>query len=193
MKQKIFVCNLPCFLLALSPLMTSLRQKSISYLWRVGGSQWLRWLLISYCTCSFAVAELAINRDDVILCYGSSMLDRMLEHGELEAYIQLAHPGKNVKVRSLSWPGDEVGYRLRPDGYAEHLKMLLAKWPANIIVLGFGTNESFAGDPGLKSFQSQLEIFLREITRRHPGAKLVMLSPLAAEPRVAPDAEARNR
>ena len=159
----------------------------------MGSSRWLRWLLISYCTCSFAAAELAINKDDVILCYGSSMVDRMLEHGELEAYIQLAHPGKNVKVRSLSWPGDEVGYRLRPDGYAEHLKMLLAKWPANIVVLGFGMNESFAGQAGLKAFQSQLEIFLREIARRHPGAKLVVVSPVAAEPRVAADAEARNR
>src|SRR5687768_11999855 len=90
---------------------------------RLGGSRWLRWLLFSYCTCSFAAAELAINKEDVIICYGGSMVDRLLEHGELEAYIQLAHPGKNVKVRSLSWPGDEVGYRLRPDGYAEHLKM----------------------------------------------------------------------
>ena len=82
--------------------MSPLRQKSIFRLWGLCGSRWLRWLLISYCVCSLAAAKLAITKDDVILCYGSSMVDRMLEHGELEAYLQLAHPGKNVKVRSLN-------------------------------------------------------------------------------------------
>jgi len=73
-----------------------------------------------------AFGELEMRRDDTILFYGNSMVERLLEHGELEAWLQLAHPGKNLIVRHVSWPGDEVGYQLRPDGYAEHLKMLLA-------------------------------------------------------------------
>ena len=160
---------------------------------RLPGGRWLRGVLIACCLFSSAFAELTIKQDDVVVCYGGSMMDRLLEHGELEAYLQLAHPGKNLKVRSLGWPGDEVGYRLRPDGYAEHLKMLLAQWPASIVVLGFGMNESFAGPAGLKAFETQLETFLHEVARRHPGAKLVMLAPLAFEQKVAPDADARNR
>jgi len=74
-----------------------------------------------------AAEGVPLAKGDTILFYGNAMVERLLEHGELEAYVQLAHPGKDLKVRSLAWTGDEVGYRLRPDGYAEHLKTLLAE------------------------------------------------------------------
>ena len=140
-----------------------------------------------------ARAEVALKADDTLLFYGNAMVERLLEHGELEAALQLAHPGKNLKVRSLAWAGDEVGHQLRPDGYAEHMKGLLAQWPASVVVLGYGMNESFGGAAGLKDFRTQLDIYLREIARRHPAAQLVLLSPIAFEPRSAPDADARNR
>jgi hypothetical protein len=130
-----------------------------------------RWLLSAIGVSAIGLAEVAIKPNDMILFYGNSMVERLLEHGELEAWLQLAHPGKNLKVRSLAWAGDEVGFRLRPDGYAEHLKGLLGKWPANIVVLGFGMNESFAGQAGLKDFRTQLDLYLREIARRHPDAQ----------------------
>lgn len=138
-------------------------------------------------------AELALQRDDTLLFYGNAMVERLLEHGEMEALLQLGQAGKNLKVRSVAWTGDEVGHQLRPDGYAEHLKGLLAQWPANVVVVGYGMNESFGGAAGLNEFRAQLETCLREITRRHPAAKLVLLSPIAVEPRSAPDADARNR
>lgn len=141
---------------------------------------------------SFGQAQVPLQKDDTILFYGDSLVERLIEHGELEAQLHLAHPDKNLRLRSLAWTGDEVGYRLRPDGFAEHLKMLLAKWPANLVVIGFGMNDSFAGQRGLAEFQRQFETYLREITRRHPKAKLVLLSPISVEPGGPADTEARN-
>jgi putative heme-binding domain-containing protein len=128
-----------------------------------------------------ATAVLPLAKNDTILFYGNSMVERLLEAGTMEAYLQLAHPDKNLRVRSLAWTGDEVGHRLRAEGYVEHLKTLLAKWPANVVVLGYGMNESFGGTAGLAEFRSQFDAHLREVARLHPQAKLVLLSPIAVE------------
>ena len=129
---------------------------------------------------------------DTFVFYGGGMVERLLESGHLEAQLQLAHPGKKLRVRSLAWTGDEVGHRLRPEGYVEHLKGLLAAWPANVVVLGFGANESFAGPAGLPDFRRHYETFLREVDRLHPGARVVLLAPAAPDERSDPRAAARR-
>lgn len=83
------------------------------------------------------LAKLAA-KESTIIFYGNSMIERFLEHGELEARLQIAMPEAKLKIRSLAWTGDEVGNRLRLEGYAKHMKKLLAEWPANTIVLGYG-------------------------------------------------------
>ena len=120
------------------------------------------------------------NKDNSILFYGNSMVERLLEHGELEARLQIANP-TGLKIRSLAWTGDEVGNRLRLEGYAKHMKNLLAEWPANTIVLGYGLNESFAGEEGLTEFRAHYTDHLNQLSSLHPGAKIVMLSPIAIE------------
>lgn len=143
-----------------------------------------------------AAADFALAENDTVLFYGDGTVERLLEAGALEAELQLAHPGKNIRVRSVAWTGDEVGYQARPEGYADHLKSLLAQWPATVVVLGYGGNESFAGAAGLPEFRRRYERLLGEIARRHPGAKRVLLAPLALEAETAPagaDAAGRNR
>ena len=76
-----------------------------------------------------AAAEVPFQQDDTVLFYGGSLVERLLEQGELEARVQLAHPEKNLHFRSLAWTGDEVANRLRAEGYAAHMKELLAAWP----------------------------------------------------------------
>ncbi len=140
-------------------------------------------------------AALPLEKDDTLLFYGNSMVERLLEHGALEAQVQLATPGKNLHFRSLAWTGDEVGNRLRAEGYASHMKELLAAWPAKVVVVGYGMNEAFAGKAGLPAFKSQLAGCLDQLARLHPGAKFVILSPTAAEKTDRPgqpDAAARN-
>ncbi len=126
------------------------------------------------------LAQLA-KGDNTILFYGNSMVERLLEQGELEARLQVAQPNAGLKIRSLAWTGDEVGNRLRLEGYAQHLKNLLAEWPANTIVLGYGLNESFAGEAGLARFRKHYTDHLNQLSRTHPGARFVMLSPIAIE------------
>ena len=128
-----------------------------------------------------ACAEIIFQPGDTVLFYGNSMVERLGEHGELEALVQLAHPEKKLHFRSLAWTGDEVGYRLRPEGYEEHMKSLLDQWPAKCLVVGLGMNESFAGAAGLKDFRAQLGAYLDQLARLHPGAKLVLLAPTAVE------------
>jgi glucose/arabinose dehydrogenase/uncharacterized cupredoxin-like copper-binding protein/lysophospholipase L1-like esterase len=114
----------------------------------------------------------------------------------MEAWIQLARPESDLHFRSLAWTGDEVGNRQRAEGYAEHLKNLLALWPAGTVVLGFGMNESFGGETGVEAFRSQYEVLLKQLIKLHPGASFVLLAPTAVEARSSPagvDVDARNR
>ncbi|MEI6712585.1 MAG: GDSL-type esterase/lipase family protein [Verrucomicrobiota bacterium] len=140
-----------------------------------------------------AFAAAVSENSESILFYGNSLVERLLEGGELEAYLQLAKPTANLQVRSLAWTGDEVGYRLRPEGYAEHMKSLLEHWPAKTVVVGFGNNESFGGEAGLGQFRKDWETFLKEIRRLHPDATLVLLSPIAVQGGGAMDVRARNK
>jgi len=121
------------------------------------------------------------SRKNTILFYGNSMVERLLEQGELEARLQIARPKSGIKIRSLAWTGDEVGNRLRLEGYAQHMKNLLAEWPADTIILGYGLNESFTGEEGLDDFKKQYETHLKQLSKVHPNAQFVILSPIAIE------------
>lgn len=125
---------------------------------------------------SFLRAALAFAPGDTVLFYGNSMVERLLESGELEARLQLTQPHKKLRIRSLAWTGDEVGHRLRPEGYAQHMKNLLAQWPAQTVVLGYGLNESFAGMEGLKEFRELYVSHWEQLQKVHPGARWVFLS-----------------
>lgn len=128
-----------------------------------------------------ARAGLDLRSGDTLLFYGNSMVERLLEHGELQARVHLAEPEKDLHFRSLAWTGDEVGNRQRAEGYAGHLRELLDAWPARIIVLGYGLPESFAGETGLPAFRTALDNHLDQLQRQHPGASFVLLSPIAIE------------
>lgn len=134
--------------------------------------------------------------EDHTLFYGDSLVERLMESGHAEAWVQLAEPDAPLRVRSLAWTGDEVGYRLRPEVFAEHLKNLLAKWPAKTVVLAAGMGESFHGAAGVSEFKTQLAAYIKELQRRHPAAKLWLMTPIAVE-EVArggnPDVASRNR
>ncbi|MDF1660079.1 MAG: GDSL-type esterase/lipase family protein, partial [Verrucomicrobiales bacterium] len=119
--------------------------------------------------------------EKVTLFYGASMIERLLEDGEMEARLQIAQPDEQLKIRSLAWTGDEVGNRLRLEGYVKHMKNLLEKWSAETVVLGYGLNESFAGKEGLADFERHYRQHLKQLSLTHPDARFVFLSPIAIE------------
>ncbi len=126
-------------------------------------------------------ADVSFRTNATVLFYGNSLMERLAEHGELEAWVQLAHPQQHLHFRSLAWTGDEIGHQLRAEGYADYMKGLLAEWPAQVVLMGFGMNESFAGAAGLADFRAQLATYLEQLSRRHPQATLVLLAPTAVE------------
>jgi glucose/arabinose dehydrogenase/azurin len=143
----------------------------------------------------FSAALPQLDKDEVVLMYGNSMIDRLQDVGVMEAYLQLAHPEKNLRVRSLAYAGDELDCRIRPVGFKNHLRALLKKWPSRTLIAGFGMNESFAGPDGLPKFRKDLQAFADQMTARHPGARIVFLSPVGVEslPNTQlPNAEKRN-
>ena len=145
---------------------------------------------------SHVKGEVSLKEGDTLLFYGNSLVERLFEQGGMEANLQLARPELRLRLRSLAWTGDEVGNRWRAEGYAEHLKNLIDRWPAQVVVVGFGMNEAFGGAEGVGSFQAQWEVFLRQIQRQHPGAQVVLLAPTAMETASASkgvDVVARNK
>ncbi|MEC8906915.1 MAG: hypothetical protein VX407_07195, partial [Verrucomicrobiota bacterium] len=86
-------------------------------------------LLFLFFFCVQARAEIKFNEGDRVLLYGNSFIERMQQNGFFEAALQLANPGMGIELRSLAWTGDELGYRLRPERYVNHLKKLLDQWP----------------------------------------------------------------
>lgn len=140
------------------------------------------------------LAQVPLGSGDTVVFHGNSMIGRMLEQGELQGLVHLSDPTKDVHFRSFAWTGDEVGHRLRAEGYADHMKSLLSIWPAKVVVIGYGMNEAFAGEAGLPEFRSQLAVLLDQMARLHPGSRLVLLSPTAVEAGgPGPEAAARNR
>ncbi|MGJ8657314.1 MAG: DUF7133 domain-containing protein [Akkermansiaceae bacterium] len=133
---------------------------------------------------SINLLQAAPDADDSVLFYGNSMVERLLENGQLEARLQLTRKKRNqpaLSIRSLAWTGDEVGYRLRPEGYVRHLTKVLDEWKSNTIILGFGLNEAFHGQEGLKDFKAQYSSYLKQLSAIHPKARFILLSPIALE------------
>ena len=115
------------------------------------------------------------------LFYGNSMVERMQEEGTLEALLQAAETGKQLQFRSFAYTGDEVGFRIRPELFGDHLAYIAGRLPAERVVMCFGMNEAFAGSLGTDSFVKALETYLSVIQDRHPEAELVLVSPTAVE------------
>ncbi|MGB0581845.1 MAG: DUF7133 domain-containing protein, partial [Limisphaerales bacterium] len=131
----------------------------------------------------------------VTIFYGNSMVERLQEEGTLEALLQAAESGKRLQIRSLAYTGDEVGFRIRPEKFGDHLGFIAGQLPADRVVMCFGMNEAFAGSLGTEKFMKALEIYLSVIKDRHSQAELILVSPTAVEDVETgrfPDAAQRN-
>lgn len=139
--------------------------------------------------------DVSVEKEGLTVFYGNSFVERQLEDGTLEALLQAVSTGKNLRFRSLAYTGDEVGFQIRPERFADHLGYITHQLPCERVILCYGMNESFAGAAGLDAFKKALDINLDIITDRHPGSEYILVSPTAVEetPGTAfPDAEKRN-
>ena len=139
--------------------------------------------------------EVRTAADDLTLFYGNSFVERQQEDGTLEALLHAANGGKPFSFRSLAYSADEVGFRIRPSKFGDHLGYISNQLPCQRVVMCFGMNESFAGAEGIQKFRKDLNAYLDIIRDRHPGSEFVLVSPTAVEAvdfGQFPDPAARN-
>lgn len=123
---------------------------------------------------------LAVQAGDRILWLGSTLIERMQRHGYWEAVWTTSLPDRPVIFRNLGWSGDTVFGHARArfgsiaDGF-DHLETHVFAERPNWVLVAYGTNESFAGEAGLESFQEGLLNLLD--TLEGTGARLVLVTP----------------
>ncbi len=127
-------------------------------------------------------AELVeIFRDgDRVTLIGGTYVERMQSYNYLEALITANFPDRKLTFRNLGWSGDDVWgtaravFGTQAEGYARLEKDLLSTDPT-VIVVFYGSNESFKGESALPAFVNGLKTIADTLERT--GARLVFVSP----------------
>jgi putative membrane-bound dehydrogenase-like protein len=130
---------------------------------------------------------MAVNLElgDRICLIGNGLGERMQHRNHWESLLYQTYPEKELVVRNLCFPGDEVDLRLRSLNFGSP-DVHLAHSGASVILFFFGGNESFAGKDGLAEFGEKLNDLVKETkTNQYNdsgiGPKIVLVSPIAFE------------
>jgi lysophospholipase L1-like esterase len=134
---------------------------------------------------------------DRVAFVGSSFFERDLRHNDLEVRLASRFPSRQVVFRNLGWDGDTVfgtaraGFGSTEDGF-KHLQKMLAEVKPTVVVLAYGSNESFAGNAGLPAFRDGLHRLLESLAPLR--CRVVVLGPPRQEklPAPLPDPAAHN-
>jgi lysophospholipase L1-like esterase len=137
---------------------------------------------------------------DRILFVGDAFFEREYRFGLIETALTVAHADTPLTFRNLGWSGDNVWGEARalfgkpPDGYADLMKFVDLTKPT-VVIVGYGANESFAGESGLEDFLEQYGTLLADLEARTP--RIVLLTPVPADAATSPlppaEVEERNR
>jgi lysophospholipase L1-like esterase len=135
---------------------------------------------------------------DRVVLIGSTFIEREQSHGYWETALTRRFPRSPVFFRNLGWSGDTVwgharaGFGSQVDGF-KHLKEHVLALKPTVLIVGYGTNESFDGATGLPRFVAGLETLLETLAPTR--ARLVLLSPLRQEDlgRPLPDPAKHNK
>jgi lysophospholipase L1-like esterase len=131
-----------------------------------------------------AVDALTLTDGDRVVLVGSALIEREQRYGYWETALTRRHPDKSITFRNLGWSGDSVfgdaraGFGTQADGF-RHLKEHVLALKPTVLIIGYGTNESFEGPKGLPRFVKGLETLLD--TFAPTKARIVLLSPLKQE------------
>ncbi|MBX9680961.1 MAG: SGNH/GDSL hydrolase family protein [Gemmataceae bacterium] len=135
---------------------------------------------------------------DRVVFLGNGVIEQEHAFGHLETRLTRRWPQANVTFRNMGWGGDTVqglartgGFR-QPDGMDRLLNEIKQAKPT-VIFVGYGLNESFAGEKGLASFIRDYRKLLEQIDP--VKARLILLSPTWHEDlgRPLPDPSQHNK
>jgi len=129
---------------------------------------------------SFSAGEFKLSDGNRVVFVGSTLIEREQESGYWETALTTRFPKANVTFRNLGWSGDTVFCDARAmfdstDIGFQHLKDDLERLKPTVIILGYGTNESFDGEVGLPKFKQGLVKLLDMLTTTK--ARIIILSP----------------
>jgi lysophospholipase L1-like esterase len=154
-------------------------------------------LLVALAPAVTSAADAFTLKDgDRVVLIGSTLIEREQRYGYWEEALTERYPG--VTFRNLGWSGDTVFGEARASfdpaavGYKRLVEHALAVKPT-VLLVGYGTNESFTGAGGLPKFTRQLEKLLDDLASTK--ARVVLLSPVRHEDlgRPLPDPTPQNK
>lgn len=125
-----------------------------------------------------------LKSGDRVIFLGNTLIERAQKFGNWETVFLTSFPEVKLSFRNLGWSADTVWaesrgiFDLPAVGYQRMLTQVKDLKP-NVILLGYGGNEAFAGKAGLPAFQKQLQKLLADL--KPTGAKIVILSPHRSE------------
>lgn len=129
---------------------------------------------------SYAQEPFVLKDGDRVVFLGNGVIEQEHAFGHLETRLTRRWPKANVTFRNMGWGGDTVqglartsGFQ-QPDGMGRLLNEIKQAKPT-VIFVGYGLNESFAGEKGLASFIRDYRTLLEQLDPLK--ARLVLLSP----------------
>lgn len=147
------------------------------------------------------VSKVRLRNGDRVVLVGGATVERDILTGRLETLLTAAHPGIDVTFRNLGWAGDTVwgharaGFGGPADGFRQ-LDRQLALVKPTVLVLHYGTSESWDGAAKVDAFLKQTEALLAlPFVRSIPPEYVIFVSPiLQGRPDARlPDPTAHNR
>ncbi|QDV23475.1 PVC-type heme-binding CxxCH protein [Aureliella helgolandensis] len=151
-----------------------------AHLGHFGIAMFAVWMSLANCE----AATLELEQGDHICLVGNALGEGLQHHNAWETLLHHQFHDKQLTVRNLCFPGDEVVTRIRSMNFGtpeQHLKHS----GASVILYFFGFNESFAGEAGLAQFSEDLrgmvENTLAEDFSGRGAPRIVLVSPIAFE------------
>jgi lysophospholipase L1-like esterase len=160
---------------------------------------WIGLTLVLMPTLAGVAGEpLTLADGDRVVLVGSTLIEREQRSGYWETALTRRFPGRKIQIRNLGWSGDTVfgharaGFGSTADGF-RHLRDHVLALKPTVVLLGYGTNESFDGPIGLPRFQEGCKTLLAVLAPTR--ARILWLSPLRQEkmPPPLPDPVEQNR
>jgi lysophospholipase L1-like esterase len=117
---------------------------------------------------------------DRVVFLGDGFFEREHEFGCIETELTSLWPQRRITFRNLGRSGDTVwgdawaAFDTAKEGFARRRDLALALEPT-VVFVAFGMSESFAGETGLREFESGLHALLDSLGPT--GARVVLLGP----------------
>lgn len=138
------------------------------------------------------VRSFELLEGDRVVLLGGTLIEREQKSGYWETLLTARYPDRTITFRNLGWDGDTVWAESRgifdaPSvGYTRMIEQVKGLKPT-VFILGYGHNESFAGQEGLAPFVAQYEKLLDDLTKvSNEKVRFLLLLPGALPRRPAP-------